>query len=74
MKPSKYHKPSLRCIKSFEFEDYEACIFNVNVGDIVHVWFWNNFGRCYCLDLEKDFCTEYCNLTEEELDEYFEIV
>jgi len=74
MKPSEYCKPSLRCIKSFEFEDSEACIFNVNVGDIVNVWYWNDFGRCYYLDLEKDYCTDYCNLTSEELDEYFEIL
>jgi hypothetical protein len=73
MKPSEYN-PRLRCIKSFEFEDSDACVFEVNVGDIVHTWFWNSLARCYYLDIEKDYCTDYCNLTEEELDEYFELI
>lgn len=73
MKPSEYN-PRLKCIKAFEFVDSEACVFEVNVGDIVHTWFWNSSARCYYLDLEKDYCTDYCNLTKEELDEYFELI
>lgn len=73
MKPSEYTRPRLRCIKAFEFEDSEACVFEVNIGDIVYIWFWNSLARCYYLDIEKDYCTEYCNLTEDELDEYFEL-
>lgn len=39
MKPSEYAQLRLKCIKAFEFEDSEAGVFEINVGDIIHTWF-----------------------------------
>ncbi len=72
MKPSEYKKPCLRCIKEFTFEDSDACEYTVPVGRIVSSWFRK--GLHFNLDVEDPDCYEYCLLSPEELDEYFEII
>ena len=71
MKPSKYCKPRLRCIKEFTFEDSDACEFTIPVGRIIYEWFWE--GSYFNINVEEPLCFDYCILSPEELDEYFEI-
>ena len=71
MKPSEYCKPKIRCIKEFTFNDSNACEFIVPVGKILSNWFYCN--GYYKIDIENDYCFDWCQLTPYELDEYFEI-